>query len=98
MSSLVTSAVRSVLGKITRSGLDTRRSRPAASTTAASGCLPVPGTRTSLGTVQPQQDHSQIILQGFGAVREQPGEHAVYRLFGRAVQDHWSVDLGNELV
>ena len=32
MSSLVTGAVRSVAGKITRSGLDTRRSRPAAST------------------------------------------------------------------
>src|SRR3954449_12825696 len=36
MSSLVTSAVRSVAGKITRSGLVTRTSRPPASTTVAS--------------------------------------------------------------
>ena len=37
MSSLVTAAVRSVAGKITRSGLDTRSSRPPASTIVASG-------------------------------------------------------------
>src|SRR6266536_1340717 len=36
MSSLVTARERSVIGKITRSGLDTRKSRPPASTIAAS--------------------------------------------------------------
>ena len=36
MSSLVTAAVRSVAGKITRSGLDTRSSRPPASTVVLS--------------------------------------------------------------
>src|SRR3954447_16842751 len=36
MSSFVTAAVRSVGGKITRSGLETRRSRPPASTVVAS--------------------------------------------------------------
>src|SRR4051794_21646734 len=40
MSSLVSSAVRSVAGKITRSGLDTRSSRPPASTTVASDAMP----------------------------------------------------------
>src|ERR1700733_13497829 len=37
MSSFVTGAVRSVGGKITRSGFDTRTSRPPASTVVASG-------------------------------------------------------------
>ena len=36
MSSLVTAPERSVIGKITRSGLDTRKSRPPASTIVAS--------------------------------------------------------------
>src|SRR4029453_10153451 len=36
MSSLVTAPERSVIGKITRSGLDTRKSRPPASTIIAS--------------------------------------------------------------
>ena len=40
MSSFVTAAVRSVAGKITRSPLVTRRSRPPASTMVASEAMP----------------------------------------------------------
>src|SRR5688500_13764840 len=45
MSSLVTSAMRSVAGKITRSGLETRTSRPSATTVAS-----VPGMRQACRT------------------------------------------------
>ena len=48
MSSLVTAPERSVAGKITRSGLDTRRSRPPASTIVASdAAMPRSSTATS---------------------------------------------------
>src|SRR5215210_931440 len=54
MSSLVTGPERSVFGKITRSGLDTRRSRPPASMIVASDAgmpwsstAPTPGTALS---------------------------------------------------
>src|ERR1700733_2694190 len=45
MSSLVTAVVRSVSGKITRSGLETRRSRPPAST-MVSRSAGIPGSST----------------------------------------------------
>src|SRR5260370_41878657 len=45
MSSLVTAGVRSVSGKIPRSGLDTRRSRPPASTIVSlAGAMPTSST------------------------------------------------------
>src|SRR4029450_12864834 len=40
MSSLVTALERSVIGKITRPGLDTRKSRPPASTMASDAAMP----------------------------------------------------------
>ena len=48
MSSLVTSPVRSVFGKITRSGLETRRSRPPASRVVAS-VVAMTGSSTASG-------------------------------------------------
>src|SRR4029453_10525561 len=56
MSSLVTAPERSVVGKITRSGLDTRKSRPPASTITASDAA-MPGVlrqRRSAQHLQPQ--------------------------------------------
>src|ERR1700716_3679455 len=73
MSSFVTSPERSVGGKITRSGLDTRRSRPPASTIVASDSA-IPLTPAYIGAVQVQQNHGQVVLERLGAVRKQLGD------------------------
>src|SRR6185312_7481879 len=95
MSSLVTSPVRSVLGKITRSGLDTRTSRPPASTIFSADLA---GVTTSLCPVEAEQDDRQVVFQGVGALGEQLDEHLVDRLLGRLIEQQRRVDLRNQLV
>src|SRR5436305_2180697 len=95
MSSLVTSRVRSALGKITRAGLDTRRSRPPASTIFSAV---LPGVTTSLRPVQAEQDDGQVVFEGVGALGEQLIEHPVDRLLGRLVEERQRADLWNQLV
>src|SRR2546423_1417416 len=60
MSSLVTAALRSVFGKITRSGLDTRRSRPPASTITASGA-PMGPSSTAQGRLIAVRNYRTIM-------------------------------------
>src|SRR5689334_1719222 len=83
MSSLVTGAVRSVGGKITRSGLDTRRSRPPASRiVSGTGAIPevLPAAAQPSDVVDPEgSDQSGldrvelIALRRLGKLGEQVG-------------------------
>src|SRR5919204_1498677 len=59
MSSLVTASERSVIGKITRSGLDTRRSRPPASTIVTSGRA-MPGSSMQRSPRTPPPPHGGV--------------------------------------
>src|SRR4051794_1852396 len=71
MSSLVTSGERSVAGKITRSGLDTRRSRPPASMIVASDGAMAPSSTTR------RRPHADWTGSGLQSHREtdDPGQY-----------------------
>src|SRR4029453_17900208 len=78
MSSLVISGVRSVAGKITRSGLDTRRSRPPASMMVASEVAMASKTATHLENHR-RWDHACMSESPIEPLALGPGEGLAVR-------------------